>query len=337
MRILRASLCALAAILTFLSFPATASFHLFRLDQLYSNADGSIQFIVLKECCGADGENFLGGHALTSTQGGTTNTLAFPNNLPSSNTANRSVLIATPGFVALGLVTPDYTIPAGFLFTNGGTVNYAGVDSITYAALPTDGVTALNRQGMMIQNLATNFAGATGSVSAAAPATVLVIEYYHQILDHYFMTALASDIAALDSGAIAGWLRTGETFQAYSTQATGTVPVCRFFIPPEHGSSHFFSAKATDCAFLLMAAADPAHFPSFSGYIEEDVAAFYATLPDGTGACPAGTVPVFRLWNQRFDSNHRFTTKASIVADMKARNYVEEGDAPNFAVMCAAQ
>ena len=336
-------------ILALLATAAAAEYHTFVIDELYSNADGTVQYIVLHESAGMDGENMLAGHQLTSTSaGGVKNVYTFTGNLPGggmcgyygctpSPTANKRVLIATQGLSALGLITPNYMIPNGFLPINGGTLDYAGVDSVTFAALPTDGVTALNRDGTTGRNLATNFSGATASIVMPGPATVLVIEYYHQILDHYFMTAKASDIAALDSGAIPGWLRTGETFQAYSTQATGTVPVCRFFIPPEHGSSHFFSAKATDCAFLLMAAADPAHFPSFSGYIEEDVAAFYATLPDGTGACPAGTVPVFRLWNQRFDSNHRFTTKASIVADMKARNYVEEGDAPNFAVMCAVQ
>ncbi len=39
-----------------------------------------------------------------------------PDDLPGNNTGNRSFLIATPGFAALGLVTPDYTMPAGFLF-----------------------------------------------------------------------------------------------------------------------------------------------------------------------------------------------------------------------------
>jgi len=47
-----------------------------------------------------------------------------------------------------------------------GTVDFAGVDSISYskAALPTDGVKALFRDGSAAQNLATNFAGQTASV-----------------------------------------------------------------------------------------------------------------------------------------------------------------------------
>jgi hypothetical protein len=183
---------------------------------------------------------------------------------------------------------------------------------------------------------------AYGAVKAAQAAlgqaaTVPVVEYYHQALDHYFITASASDISLLDGGAFPGWQRTGQTFHAYPTQSIASLsPVCRFFIPPQHGDSHFFSAANADCAFLLMAAANPASYPNFSGYVEEYAAAFYVALPDAAGACPAGTVPVFRLWNQRVDSNHRYTTSAAIVAQMQARNYALEGATPNFASMCAA-
>jgi hypothetical protein len=48
----------------------------------------------------------------------------FPNNLPSAATAGRRVLIATAGFAALGLVTPDFQVPNGFLPKTNGTVNY---------------------------------------------------------------------------------------------------------------------------------------------------------------------------------------------------------------------
>ena len=59
-------------------------------------------------------------------------------------------------------------IPNGFLPTDGGTLNYAFVDQLTFASLPTDGANALSRSGMIIPNLATNFAGYSGSVTAAA-------------------------------------------------------------------------------------------------------------------------------------------------------------------------
>jgi hypothetical protein len=43
------------------------------------------------------------------------------------STVGKHVLIATPGFASLGLVTLDYVVPAPFLFPGGGTLNYAGI------------------------------------------------------------------------------------------------------------------------------------------------------------------------------------------------------------------
>jgi hypothetical protein len=149
--------------------PAHATFHTYRISELYSNVDGSVQFIELKEAFGANGQNFLAGHTISVTQGQTTHTFTFPTNLPNGNTANTSVLIATPGFAQLGIVTPDYIVPDGFLFAGGSTVNYAGVDSLSYPSLPTDGVHSLYRDGTIATNLATNFAGQTGSVAAPPP------------------------------------------------------------------------------------------------------------------------------------------------------------------------
>jgi hypothetical protein len=149
---------------------AGASFHLFQIEQIYSNADGTVQFVVLHEFTGTNGENFWAGNALTMTSAGGPKAFVFPNNLPSATTAGRRVLVATPGFAALGLVTPDYIIPNGFLAIGGGTLNYAGVDAVNYGSLPTDGTHAINRNGTPIQNLATNFAGASASVSAAPAA-----------------------------------------------------------------------------------------------------------------------------------------------------------------------
>ena len=53
---------------------------------------------------------------------------------------------------------------------DGGTVNFAGVDQVTYTSLPTDGVNAINRSGGVIQNVATNFAGQSASVTPGSAA-----------------------------------------------------------------------------------------------------------------------------------------------------------------------
>jgi len=163
-----------------------ATFHTFKIEQIYSNADGTVQFIVMHESMGENGENFWAGQALTSTHGGVTSVYIFPRNLPGggqvcgyvcmpgvSPTANRRVLIATEGFDGLGLVTPDYVISNGFLRTDGGTLVFAGVDQVTYGSLPTDGVNAINRNGAIMQNRATNFAGDSASVSPPQTPAVL--------------------------------------------------------------------------------------------------------------------------------------------------------------------
>ncbi len=116
--------------------------------------------------------------------------------------------------------------------------------------------------------------------------------------------------------------------------APATNPVCRFYIPPEHGDSHFFSADPNECASVLQKVATD---PNYSNYTYETPSAFYIGLPDtGSGACPAGTNPVYRLWNGRADSNHRYTTDVNVRAAMIARGYVPEGYGALGVAMCAA-
>ena len=61
-------------------------------------------------------------------------------------------------------------------------------------------------------------------------------------------------------------------------------------------------------------------------------------LPAKTsGPCPAGTIPVYRLWNQQADSSHRYTTSTAIRAQMLATGYLAEGHGLDGVVMCAVQ
>lgn len=158
-------------------------------------------------------------------------------------------------------------------------------------------------------------------------ALVDVVEYYHAGFDHYFISALPADIAALDSGQLKGWARTGQVFKAYDAPATGTSPVCRFYLPPAAGDSHFYSASPAECAEVA------AKFPAFS---YESPSVMHLGLPDAaTGACNPGWTPVYRLWNQRADSNHRYATDRNVRADMLAHGYVAEGYGPEGVAMCA--
>ena len=181
-----AKLC-LAALLFAVSGSAHSSFHLFQIREIYSDASGTVQFIELTALAG--GQQFIAGHTIASSQGGTVRSYTFPTDLPSDTastegaggcgiygemcpTTFKSFLVGTQGFAALNVVQPDYVVPNGFLFTGNGTVNYAGADLVNYASLPTDGRLSLKRDGSVSLNTPTNFAGMSASVS---PATLSVI------------------------------------------------------------------------------------------------------------------------------------------------------------------
>jgi len=172
--------------------------------------------------------------------------------------------------------------------------------------------------------------GTVYRIAADATAnSVNVIEYYHAALDHYFITTLPVEVAALDDGILRGWSRTGQTFHAYASAGSGTSPVCRFYLPPASGDSHFLSASPAECA------ATKARFAQF---IVESDDVMRMTLPDATnGACPAGTAAVYRQWNQRIDSNHRYVADPTLRAAMIERGYLSEGYGVDGVALCAPQ
>ena len=169
----------------------------------------------------------------------------------------------------------------------------------------------------------------SGIATMTTATTVDVIEFYDTSQDHYFMSSLQPDIDALDSHKFSGWVRTGLTFKAYPQPTPGASPVCRFYIPPAQGDSHFFSASAIECAQTQLT------FPTFT---LETSNAMYMDLPDTTtGICPPGDVPIYRLWNGRLDSNHRYTADIGIRAQMVAKGWIAEGYGPDQVIMCAPQ
>ena len=145
---------------------AQASFHLWQINEVYSNASGTIQFIEFTTTFGS--QQFLANHDVTSSNGVTTKTYTFTTNLP-GDSANRKFLMATSGFAALGIVAPDYIIPDGFLFTSNLTLSLVFADTLSNVTLPTDGVLSLNRNATTGTNSPTNFAGATGSILPPSP------------------------------------------------------------------------------------------------------------------------------------------------------------------------
>jgi cytochrome c553 len=161
----------------------------------------------------------------------------------------------------------------------------------------------------------------------AAPVNITVVEFYNAARDHYFMSAATAEIADLDRGVHLGWSRTGLAFNARAAAAATFSPVCRFYLPPANGDSHFYSASPAECAQVQAA------YPSFTF---ESPAVFYVGLPDlVAGACAAGMIPVYRVWDARVDSNHRYMTSAALRKQMVAAGWIAEGYGPDQVIMCA--
>ena len=157
------------------------------------------------------------------------------------------------------------------------------------------------------------------------------VEYYHAGLDHYFVTANPSEITAMDQGQFPGWQRTGMGFHvvdAGDTSAPMAGPVCRFYGRPEYGlNTHFYSGSADECAAVQR------NWPS--QWMPESGNVFQMYVPDLAGHCPAGTQPIYRSWNGRTDSNHRFTMDSSVHRSMLGRGSVAEGIGNPPVAMCA--
>ena len=127
------------------------------------------------------------------------------------------------------------------------------------------------------------------------------------------------EIADLDTGVHPGWTRTGYRFPVIKSGSAypGTSPVCRFF--GEKISSHFYTSKPAECEDVKTKLAADWSFES------GEVFRAFAVDP-ASGLCPADTEPVYRLWNQRPDANHRYTDQIAVFEFMVNKNYKAEGD-----------
>jgi hypothetical protein len=188
----------------------------------------------------------------------------------------------------------------------------------------------------LIALLTTSLLSAT--TFAAEPDTQ-VIEYYHPLLKHYFITASAADARFVDAGnAGAGWERTGVTFAAWSSRDLAPPNASMVYRYYSHGAnSHVYVASDADVSLLnRLEAKERAEIAgtkkSFLGWGLEGEA-FLTVLPQA-GQCPAGTQPITRNYNRNFagsdGSNHRYTTDDSLTRSMEDRKWEPEG-----AVFCS--
>ena len=175
--------------------------------------------------------------------------------------------------------------------------------------------------------------GRTSTAALPRLATEVEVLEFRRDPSDYFLTVDRDEIDALDSGRIPGWARTGEGFFAYAADSAieqNMSPVCRFFGRADAGQhSHFFSAYADECAAIA------AWLPN--QWLLESSNVFIVALPDaGDGSCAAGTVPVYRLYNNdRGAVDHRYTTSRAIQAQMIAAGWLAEGSGPGAVAMCA--
>lgn len=161
-------------------------------------------------------------------------------------------------------------------------------------------------------------------------AVLPVVEYYNAARDHYFITQRADEQRELDAGLAQGWERTGAIFLGMPPGASvaNAQPVCRFYGLPQAGlDSHFFSASPVECDAVLQKFA--------ASWVLEASDAFREFLPDNSdGDCPIGTAPLFRVYSNRADANHRYTLSSWVQASMVARGWIPEGYGPSAVAMC---
>ncbi len=162
---------AFGAAATMIATQAQAAFHLWNIREIYTDASGSLQFIEFFSNSGS--QQFVGGQQITVTPigGGAPHVFTIPSNLP-GDTLNHAFLIATAGADAAGAPTPDYVLPANFLFPGGGTISFFGANGGAYTALSTDGVLSRTWGGGNVANTPQNFAGQVGFVVVPEPSTL---------------------------------------------------------------------------------------------------------------------------------------------------------------------
>jgi hypothetical protein len=186
-----------------------------------------------------------------------------------------------------------------------------------------------NLTGTVTNASSLTFNCTTGVVLSAT--SNVAIEYYYGDWDNYFVTTSPDEIAALDSGAFGGvWARTGQTFKVWTDASSGARATCRFvtsFFAPK--SAHFYTPYRVECAQLQVE----------DSIWQYEGIAFYIQVPDVNGLCAAGTVPLYRLYNNAMGGapNHRYTTSLATLNQMVAAGWTFEGNGNTKAFACVPQ
>lgn len=161
------------------------------------------------------------------------------------------------------------------------------------------------------------FAATCFAPAAARAEPAILVEYFHPLWSHYFVTAIPAETDALDAGPTSSWQRTGRGFRVETAPGTGLAPVCRFHTAAFAGrGSHFYTADAAECDAVK---ANPDW--TYEGIV------FHAIVPDAAGQCAAGQVMVERYFNNGAGGapNHVYTTDALHRLRLAGAGWVSEG------------
>ena len=318
--------------------PGPKSTNTFRFNKAFSSPSGDYQLLQLFEIGAVDGQDRWAGLTLTATnRHGGVRRMTIPHDLPSDRTAHKPVLFAT-------YEGADFQMPRGFLPTDGGTVELSGVDRWDYDAFPQDGYRFLSRyNGLVTPVVPLAFESFHSDVYwQAVERGETLHEFRHAESDRYFLTMFGAEIEALDSGREPGWSRTGAQAAVWINNyyspyddwpgrppPSGLLPVCRLYLPPPGGPTHFYTVSAEECELGLR---------NIPGMILETRQAFLATLPDATtGLCTQSALPMYRLWNRGATGlSHRFTPSKDTRDRMVAAGWVSEGWGPDGVAMCTS-
>lgn len=221
-------LVALMATAVFAPVTQAATATEWTIDEVFSNADGTIQYIEMS--AQTNDQDQVSGLTLTSVDGATASQqiFTFPSNLPSTTTGGKTMLLATAGFESAIGIAPDFVIPDGFLTINNGSLqgiaNNAG-----WTQLPTDDINAgywqdassITTSPMSPKNLAGDaFApeqvvAASSAVIGAQASSQVSIEYtYNTVLPNPNLTGLGVkvffDSTQVTANSVSNVLSTGQ-------------------------------------------------------------------------------------------------------------------------------
>lgn len=302
------------------------------IEELFSNADGTLQFIQLLDVTPAQ----LAGKSLVVTYAGGAHTFVFPADSALGPPRGNNLIIVSKSLSERPIFSPgggvsewDYLIPDGFLPLNGGSISLGNLDQWDYGPLPIDGASALFRSdGVGLPQMNSSQHGVVGRFDIFD--INFVHEYVNPSLRRHFFTAFDAEIKALDSGQIGGWHQIyddyagGIGFAGYRRRIDAmSHEVCRFYLPPP-SDSHFFTASEQECSEVKT------RFPQL---VLETSNALYVGLPDPvTGGCARGLWPLYRLWDPA-SNEHWYTADDQVRSQALTQGYVPEGYGPSVG-MC---